>query len=236
MVKIAIVDDDKQVLKIVSKKIEEVFGVEVVQLYQFVKAAELLESLKKEEYAIVITDIEMPVLNGMELGKRVKKQYPNTYLIFLTAFPNYAAESYTIDANQYVLKSEMEERLPLVLERFIKQISESKQKYRMIGGSSTPGKIYLKDIIYIRKIKGTKYITYYTVYGEFKERIGIEQMLIEMDSEDFLMIERGYAVNLRHIIRLKGNTMYLSNGEECIISRTRVAQVKEKIHSYWGNF
>lgn len=160
MVKIAIVDDDEHVLKIVSKKIEEVFGVEAVQLYQFVKAAELLESLKKEEYAIIITDIEMPVLNGMELGKRVKKQYPNTYFIFLTAFPNYAAESYTIDANQYVLKSEMEERLPLVLERFIKQISESKQKYRMIGGSSMPGKIYLKDIIYIRKIKGTKYITY----------------------------------------------------------------------------
>ena len=67
---------------------------------------EALEYLKKNDIQIVITDIQMPVMNGLELTKQIKNQYPDTITIILTGYADfeYAQEALRQNAFEYLLK------------------------------------------------------------------------------------------------------------------------------------
>mgnify|MGYP000482544879 CR=1 FL=1 len=81
----------------------------------------------KERYDILILDIDLPGISGIELGHRLRKNGDDTAVVFLTAYPQYAAESYVIEAWQYVLKEQMEERFPEILHRLISSLLEEKK-------------------------------------------------------------------------------------------------------------
>lgn len=235
MIKIAIVDDDSQMLSIVENNIKqspECMGDVIIS--KFSNAQDALDYLEKYEvFDIVISDIEMEGMQGMEFGEIIRKKYPDIFLIFLTAFPHYAVKSYAINAHQYVLKEEMEERLSNVVREMIGQLKEKQKKYRNIIKGNEIKKLDYDDIFYIRKVKEAKYVQYTTVHGEYQERISLEQILEELGETEFMMIERGFIVNITHIDSVKGRTICLDNGEQLSISRGRYAEVRERLHTFW---
>ena len=167
-------------------------------------------------YDLVISDIELPGISGLELGKRIKENNPDVYLVFLTSHSEFASESYIIEAYQYILKKDIEERLSPLIERVVHEI-----------------KIYYKDIVCIQKIKGSKYAEYITENGKYMERLSMNQILEQIHSNDFILVDRGHAVNVNHIVRVWGNVIQMDNGEEITVSRVQSSQVKEKITAYW---
>ncbi len=78
---------------------------------------EALACLEKEDIQIVITDIQMPVMNGLELAKHINSQYPDTITIILTGYADfeYAQEALRQHAFEYLLKPVDEEILHKVL-------------------------------------------------------------------------------------------------------------------------
>ena len=237
MMKIALVDDDKYMLGIITNNIKQIPEIkDDVELCEFTSAEEILAKLKSgTTYDIIISDIEMGEMHGLEFGQIVRTEYPEIFLIFLTAYPHYAARSYTINAHQYILKDEMEKRFPEVLKEMLTQVRKKQQKFRNVIKGNEIKKIAYEDIFYIRKLKGTKYIQYTTADGEYQERISLEHILEEMDSDKFLMIERGFIVNAEHIHSVKGHTIFLDNGETPTISRGMYADVRAKLHTCWRN-
>lgn len=235
MIRIAIVDDDRNMLSIITNNIKQIPEIkDRVVLFEYTSAEDVLEQLKADtEFDIIISDIEMTNMQGIEFGEIIRKDYPGIFLIFLTAHPHYAARSYAINAHQYILKDEMEERLPVVLKDIANQIHRKQKKYRNVVKGNEIKKISYNDIIYIRKMKGAKYIQYYTRDGEYHERISLEQILEELGSERFVMIERGFIVNTEHIDAVKARTIFLDNGEVLTISRGKYAEVREKLHMCW---
>ena len=234
MIRIAIIEDDDDMMRIVSKCVKESsMGVADLDICCLTNAEDFLDKAKQEEFDILFSDIELPGMNGIELGKLVREKYPELYLVYLTSHSEFAAESYTIEAYQYILKKDMESRFPLVVKRLVDKISKEHEQYRWIGTFSDKKKIYYKDIISISKLKGAKYVEYVTVNDIFRERIPLECLLRELNSKEFIVVERGFVVNMKHIARVAGNTLYLDNGDKAMISRARIAEVKEQIHLYW---
>ena len=185
-------------------------------------------------YDVLFTDIEMPGTDGILFGAKVKEQLPNTILIFLTAYEKYAVKSYLVKAYQYILKEDMNIRLPNVLKEVIEQICNDRKQYRIIKVNNDFVKVFYKDIVYFKKQKSAKYVQYYTTCGEYKERTTLEKVIQDINDNTFVIVERGYVVNIRHIERMKGNTIYLDNGEKMNISRARASAVKDKIHGFFG--
>lgn len=155
------------------------------------------------------------------------------YLIFITSYAEYAAESYLLEAYQYILKHDLEYRLPVVTRQLIDKIGRQNKKFRMVGTNSEKSKIYFRDIIYIYKSKGAKYVNFVTMDGEYRERIGIEQVYQELDSKEFVLVDRGCIVNMKHICKLSGDTIYLEKDYEVQVSRAKLPEVKQEIHHYW---
>ncbi len=236
MIKVAIVDDDETVLEQARACIEGIDDLpEDVEISTFCGAEAFLSKIGPDDICqVLFTDIQMNGMGGIELGTIIQKRFPHIYLIFLTSFSHYAVDSYTVDAYQYILKQQMGERIPPVMRKLILKIQKERKKFRIIETVNGGNKIFYQDIICIKKVKGSKYVEYVTLYGIFRERITLEQLMLEMNSKEFIFAERGYIVNIGHIVQVKGNVINMVNGEQIVISRGRLADVRMKINEQWG--
>lgn len=235
MIKLAVLDNEVKILDYIYNYINsfDEFSKEI-ELSKFKCAEEILDKLEQgDKYDIIVSDIELDTLSGIEFGKLVRKKYPDINLIFLTSHPEYAVQSYAIEAYQYILKSEIEERLKPVLFKLINNLKKAKENFIVVKTRFEAHKIYHKDIIYIKKVKGEKYSVFFTLQGKYRERESLDQILKELNNDEFIMVERGYIVNYRHIVCVKGNEIQLSNKECVEISRAKISTVKEQIFNCW---
>lgn len=94
---------------------------------------ELIEQMGLEHPDIVITDIKMPVLDGLEVCKYIYETSPETQVILLTAYSDfeYAKRAIRYNACDYVLKISVLEELPMAVERAINKLE---RKYRELEG------------------------------------------------------------------------------------------------------
>ena len=134
MVRIGVIEDDSNMRRTTKEIISKVIqGYEDIECKEF-ESAEAFQ-LEKEEYDIILLDIDLPGMNGIELGKKILRESKDAVLIYLTSYTEYAWESYLIEAYQYILKSNMEERLPLILRKAVGEKVKEKKDYRIFGNS-----------------------------------------------------------------------------------------------------
>ena len=103
MIRIATIEDEKVVQEEICQAITSVIDhKEEMEVDSYFSAEDYF--LAAKDYELVITDIELPGISGLELGKKVRQMNPEVYLVFLTAYSEFASESYIIEAYQYILK------------------------------------------------------------------------------------------------------------------------------------
>lgn len=237
MIRIGVVDDEKMFRDRISEIVVNVLKGEQVQTEsrKYADGTHFFEALSAgETFDILLADIQMAGMDGMELGRRIRRNSPGMYIIFITSYEEYAAESYRIEAFQYILKQDLESRLPGVIRELAYRLEEQEQEYRIVGNSVEKVKLFYKNIIYLYKSKGAKYVNYVTEEGIFRERISLESLLKELDSKIFIPVERGYVVNMKRICRISGDTLYLEKGYQVQVSRARLTMVKQEITRCWG--
>lgn len=236
MIKIAVIDDEERILNLIRAYIES--GIEKpdeVEVEYFLFSQDFVDQIESGvRYDIVFSDIELGEKNGIEIGKKVFQRYPRTYLVFITSHPEYAAESYIMEAYQYILKHDMKHRLPVIVKRLIEKIKKQRMQYIIIGTETEKQRIFYKDIFYIRKEKKAKYVEYITVDGIYWERNSIEELMKKLKDKGFILADRAHIVNMEHISKISGNTIYLGNKERISASRVQLPKIKEQISVYWG--
>lgn len=103
--KVILVDDEEEVIDAIKSRILwEQLGLQIVgSATNGVKALELVEKLQPD---IVITDIKMPYMNGLELSRRLNDEYRNVHIIIFTGFDefDYAKEAVHLEIDEYMLK------------------------------------------------------------------------------------------------------------------------------------
>jgi len=237
MIKIAVIDDEEQtrklILRNIKKTVQEHHDIEISTYASGTSFWAELQNGKTPD--ILFTDIQMQTLDGVELGKRVRKMCPDMYIVFITSYEEYAAESYRIEAYQYILKQDLEFRLPGVISQLTEKLRKQEREFCIIKDGTEQVKLFYKDILYLYKSKGAKYVNYVTTQGVVRERNSLENALKMLDNGQFLLVERGYAVNIKQICRLSGDTIYLEKGYEVQVSKARLAEVKREINLYWRN-
>lgn len=234
MIKIAIIDDDKKMLETVYNNVKIILQNEDIEIALFLDGESFIEQVEQEKKVdILLCDIELNGMNGVEVGKFVRASCPDIYLIYLTSHSEFALDGYKLDAYQYIMKSELDTRFSKILFDLVEKIKKNKKKFRVVGGNIDKGVLNFEDIICVVKEKSAKYIRFQTKYGTYRERKTLESVMKELNSEEFILVERGIIVNMKHVVRLKGNTIFLDNDEQIIVSGARMANVKKEISDFW---
>ena len=237
MIRIAILDDsdkDRTFINNITNKYFNRKGIRS-EIYLFSKAEILLIELKeKEYYDIFMLDIELPEQSGILVAKETRKYLPESFVIFISNYEEYALEGYKVRAFRYITKDmqRLENLLEEALDCIVPIIEQKNEKeYLYISGSSF-GKILYRNIYYI--VKDHKYIIIYYRGGVIKERKTLQEVYQELDAEEFFYIDKGCIVNVCHVCSCDREKVYLTGGTELHISRSKYEMVREKVLTYWG--
>ena len=232
--KLALIEDEEKMRTIIVKILNQAVDEEQSLQIDVYKDAESFLSSEKN-YDVLVSDIELPGKSGMELGRILKKENRKLWLVFLTAYAEFAADSYVLDAYQYILKRDMKERLPIILNQLINEKRQAEKEFLWIGNVTDQKKIYYRDIVYIVKLKGQKYTEFVTKKNVYKERISLWQVEEQINHPAFVSVGRSWIININHIARIRSDEIYLENGEIIRVSRDQIQEVKKKITKYWRN-
>lgn len=127
--RLLIADDEPIERMVISRRIQNYFGDEI-ELWQAANGREAIEIFRKQNCQIVLLDISMPGIDGLEAAETIRKEDKNCSIIFLTAYDefDFAKRAIRVHALEYLLKPSTKEELIMVLEEAIQLIRQKPRR------------------------------------------------------------------------------------------------------------
>ena len=170
---------------------------------EFENPVDSLKYLQENKVDVVFLDINMPELDGMNLGKILTKLIPNLKIIFITAYKEYAAEAFEIKAFDYLLKPYSEKRITEVLDNLVatKETHYTKEieKINKVTVFSDEKMVVLSlDEIYYIEVSEKESLVY-TKDNVYTSKLKISKWEDILPKNKFYRTHRAYIVNLDKI-------------------------------------
>jgi DNA-binding LytR/AlgR family response regulator len=192
----------------------------------------LLKSHAESPFDIILLDVVMPMFNGIEVARELREQDAGVKIVFLTSSPEYAVESYTVKANNYLLKPIDHAKLYQCLDELCDELLDKNQKSIHIRCTNAIHKIPLSNIEYV---EAQNKHTLFTLRNKpFLESIDSlyhhEDMLTLTDG--FIKCHRSYIVNINHIDTYTTKEIRMRSGYRIPISRNCQNDFENAYFSY----
>ena len=208
--RVVIIDDEKPAVDILSRFVQKISFLELIE--STTDAFEGLNILNTQEIDLLLVDIEMPDINGVELVKSLTRE---PMIIFTTAFKEYAIDGYELDVIDYLLK-------PIRFERFLKAVNKANQLYSLkhpenrslqesilIKVEYKTIRLKFEDIIYIEGCKD--YVKIFTTNGMQLTRLNLKNIQSKLPEAHFMRIHRSYIVSFSKVVKFQKNEIYLGD-------------------------
>lgn len=226
MLKIAICDDDKLHLSYTRKLTENILSEQNIQISEFAGANALLFEMDGVGYIpdIAVLDIQMPGIDGIQLAKEINRAAPECRVIFLSSYVAYAPEVYDTEHIYFVLKSQVDERLPSALDRAIASLAKPKV-FMLVKSGASVTRLPLESVLYLeRELHKTRIVTY---GGSCLTTQSPAALISAIGNADvFIRCHQSYWVNAQNIETMETDKFILRNGSEVPISRAQKAKAK----------
>uniref|UniRef100_UPI00405771F1 LytR/AlgR family response regulator transcription factor n=1 Tax=Acetatifactor sp. TaxID=1872090 RepID=UPI00405771F1 len=217
MIKVMVVEDEREIRKILRKMIEKQDGFEVVSdCGDFVHS---IGDFLKYKPDVVFMDIDLNGESGLDCAKNMTEINPKVKIIFATAHSEFMANAFEIYAFDYLVKPFNMERLEKTLQKLKdisndkagvlsgtwkepenKEIKKNKDKL-MIKGKEQLTFVDTKDIIMVERVDGTTLIT--TVDDTLQTSATLGSIEEKLDNIRFMRCHKSYIINLSMISKIE---------------------------------
>ncbi len=218
-------DDEPLALQIIAQYCGSIDFINLQKVFTNPDEAKIY--IEQNQVDILFLDIQMPDINGIQFYKSLSKK---PVVIFTTAFKDYAAEGFNIDAVDYLLK-------PYSNERFLKAIQKAKEYIKFLSAqdlqynsifvkcNNEMVKINLKNIEYIEALDD--YIKIYIKPYPVLTLMTLKGVMEKLPAQLFARVHRSYIVPLNRIEKFSRNKIQIA-GKEIPIGSS-YADVYEKL-------
>lgn len=231
MLYIAVCDDEnsictqvESILIELSKNLPKKIEVEV-----FFSGEALCQFLSNGAYFdIIFLDIELQMLNGVEVGKKIRGEMNNEtiQIIYISGKDSYAMELFETRPLNFLIKPLQTEKIEEVVRKAIHLIERGNQFFKYKNGR-TKNKIPIKDILYFESGgKKVKMVLQGEMHEFYSKLLDIEQQL---DNEDFILIHKSYLVNYFHVIEYQYDSVEMSDKTILSISQQHRKSVRDSL-------
>ena len=229
--KIAICDDEaeqrKYLLDIVMAWARK--SHHLVEIKQYVKAESFLFDYEEEkDFDILLLDIEMSEVTGIELAKVVRKDNLAVQIIFVTGFYEYFSDGFDVSALHYLIKPVDERKLCPVLDKAVQNLAY-RQRSVLVTTSDADVKVLLADILYVEA--ENVYVFIHTKQGNYRTRMSLAKFIEQLD-ETFFKVHRSFVVGLKYVKKITKTEITMVNGDIVPISRKLYDEVHSALIKY----
>lgn len=229
---IAVCDDYKEYGEIVTELIRSVASNKNIEcnISTYSSGISLIEAFKENEFDIIFLDMEMPELNGIETGLRIREISKNPVIFYLTSHKEYAYESYEVKARNYLLKPVS---AAVIEKNLLECIEESKENIVFLDVKDIQGakhRIPLDEITHILRKKEDRKIH---IYRLDREEIIIVQTLENIEKElmyndNIMRASKSCLINMNNVRAIRKNIIYFSNETSEEASRRCLSELVNK--------
>lgn len=229
MYKTLIVDDNLIERDALSLHLSKIPDINIVA--ECVNASEVISFLEHHTVDIIISDIDMPDISGISLLKSMKNP---PVCIFISSYPEYAAESYNLDVIDYIVKPASYNRVLKAIEKATEYIALKKNAstnietthlsmmteeigaqistdhFFFIKENNGYTKLNLSDILYIESMGD--FSKFHTIsQKKYVVLVGLKHIEKQLSSKLFRRVHKQYMINVLHVNTINGTEIILSD-------------------------
>lgn len=230
---IAICDDDEKQIKLLRKLLDRWCSDKpfAVNIAEYASAESFLFSYAENTCDILLLDIEMKGINGMELAKKLRAGGDMLPIVFITGYSEYISDGYDVEALHYLIKPVNEQKLFEVLDKFAKKNATSEQIILPCGDETI--RISPENMTYI-EAQGRKTAVHLSDGRSLECDMPISRFA-DMAMHGFVRCHRSYIVDLRSVRSITKTDIILDDGTAVPISRRLYNEVNASfIRFYTG--
>ncbi len=241
-----IIDDEKLARELLTEFLESFPQIEVIG--ECSKGTEAVEQINKLKPDLIFLDVQMPGMNGFDVLDEIEHE---PYVIFTTAYDQYAIKAFERNAVDYVLKPLDQERFKLAVDRALKQQKMEEgnlegllDSLRAVNPRSTydshvfvqkSEKLFnlpVEDIIYLEA--SGDYTVISTKNDQFVSSSGIGKLEELMNPDTFIRVHRSTIINVNSLKEIErhfngGMIVKMQNGKSFPVSRTYAKLIRKKV-------
>lgn len=194
---IVICDDDdiarNEIAGLVTRVLKKI-GYKKYEIFQYDSGDRLLKTKIRIDFLFL--DIEMPGTKGIDVGKIIKKNYPNSYIFIVTSFSEYLDDAMDFHVFRYVFK-------PIDKVRFERNFIEAINQFILVSKQvviETKKAIYnieTSEIISVEQYKHQVVVN--TIRGRYESTSSFEKLKNELPENCFFQTHRSYIVNMNYV-------------------------------------
>lgn len=230
-IRVALCDDEEPVREYLGGLLEEwkERQNDQLQIESFESAESFLFQYEEDKrWQLLILDIEMGKMNGVELAKKVREHNKEVQILFVTGYMEYISDGYEVEALHYLLKPVTKEKLFSVLDRARERMKTS-EKALFLQGSDETVRIPYYEIRYVEVQHN-----YVTIHAA--EDYTVKKTLSELEEElgdGFFRTGRSFLVNLKCVKRITKKEVALKDETAIPLSRGMYEKINRAMIRYF---
>lgn len=224
---IYICDDEEKILNNISAVVGECC--KDSNIYAFSRAQKLLEQIRDNKVHILLLDIDMPDIDGMEVANEIMGMESKPILIFVTSHDELVYESLRYHPFGFVRKRFLNEELPKLLVECKEEI-EKEVKHFCFKADGKNVRLLLSDIYYFES--EANYVKVFTKKGEYRFRSTMTAVENSLKSFGFIRIHKGFLVNQEAIQLMGTEETELTTGIKLPIGKMYLGSAKAQLMRY----
>ncbi|WP_317327183.1 LytTR family DNA-binding domain-containing protein [Turicibacter sanguinis] len=199
-----------------------------IRLSTFNNAKEFLfEFNENDNFDLIILDIKLGDLNGIELAKKIREKNQIVKIIFITGYTDYSLAGYKVQALDYLIKPIDKKELFKSLDNYLLTHNITNEKIFYVEKGNKLYRFFYNEIKYFTSFD--HYIDIYTTHQIFTFRGKISIIEEQLNNAIFYRCHRSYIVNIKAIKKITKNYLILEDNTQIPISRGRYKQTYELV-------
>ena len=231
MIRVAVAEDELNTFELIHTFLERYASEKQlkIEVVHFSNGFEITDSYKPE-YDIILMDVDMPLLNGIDAARKIRAMDPSVIIVFITNLSQYAIQGYSVQAFDYILKPLSYFPFSEFFGRAVSRLhSQENTPYFTIHLKDGLRKTAIRDIYYIEINNHTLY--YHTAAGVFQTTGKMKETEAQLSEHHFSRCNNGYLVNLAHVDSIQENDAIV-HGDTLPISRSRKKEFSNALITY----
>lgn len=233
-IRIALCDNDPKALSVIAGAAESVFRDQGfhARLDRFQNSEALLAALEQEKYQIVLMDIDMPGMDGIQAARKIREKHGEIKIVFVSGCESRVFEALLVQPLGFVRKSNFFEDLTAVIGLYAEGCLRG-------GGEGSIEFITRSSVVSlegkkIRYIEGSRNYQLLYMAGS-DEPVEVKMTMDKLESllepHGFIRIHKGYLANYRYIQRIAYDHVILRDGTSLPVGRSKAAEIKTRFLS-----
>ena len=232
MTKIAIIEDDNLTNKEIQSYVEKFFNEKQKEfLIKTFDNAEAFINSYKPDYNLILVDINLPGIDGMNAIKEIRKNDSSVMVIFITSLAQYAIKGYEVGAFDFLVKPINYYSFSLKLNRAYQNLNNSLNSTIILNNKSSMKKIEISSILYIET--NDHKLIFHTLDGLFETYGSMKSYVDILSKYPFELCNQCYYVNLKYVTEVIDNYVKVGN-EKLLISRPRRPDFIKALNLYFS--